>query len=123
MKRETLFCLFSLIVLSSLILFDSSLAHASAGSGGGLPYEAALTKVEHSVTGPVAYTLSILGIVGAGGILIFGGDLSGFFRTMVILVLVIGVMVSSANVLQTLFGHGATLAQRSAVTSSLVHRT
>jgi type IV secretory pathway VirB2 component (pilin) len=59
----------------------------------------------------VAFVLSIVGIVVAGGTLIFGGDLSGFFRTMVVLVLVIGILVSSVNVLQTLFGHGATIAQ------------
>ena len=99
-------------VIILLILGDADSAFASAGGGGGLPYESALQKLQSSATGPVAFVLSILGIVVAGGTLIFGGDLSGFFRTMVILVLVIGVLVSSANVLQTLFGRGATIASQ-----------
>ncbi len=93
-----------------LVFINPDTAFASAGGGGGLPYESALQKLQQSATGPVAFVLSILGIVVAGGTLIFGGDLSGFFRTMVILVLVIGVLVSSVNVLQTLFGRGATIA-------------
>ena len=97
-------------------------AYASAGGGGGLPYESALAKLQQSATGPVAFVLSIVGIVVAGGTLIFGGDLSGFFRTMVILVLVIGILVSSVNVLQTLFGHGATIAIATDVLASVVAR-
>jgi type IV secretion system protein VirB2 len=84
-------------------------AYAAPAAGGGLPYESALGKLQQSATGPVAFTLSILGIVVAGGMLIFGGDLSGFFRSMVILVLVIGILVSAGNVLQGLFGKGSVI--------------
>lgn len=111
MKRETFFCLLVAVFVAGIVLCDADTAYASAGGGGGLPYESALSKLQQSATGPVAFVLSILGIVVAGGTLIFGGDLSGFFRTMVILVLVIGILVSSVNVLQTLFGQGATIAQ------------
>ena len=97
-------------VVALLILGDADSAFASSGSGGGLPYESALQKVQSSATGPVAFVLSILGIVVAGGTLIFGGDLSGFFRTLVLLVLVIGILVSATNVMSGLFGRGATVA-------------
>jgi type IV secretion system protein VirB2 len=110
MKRETLGWLVVTVLLAGVLIGYADTAHASAGGGGGLPYESALMKLQQSATGPVAFVLSIVGIVVAGGTLIFGGDLSGFFRTMVILVLVIGILVSSVNVLQTLFGHGATVA-------------
>ncbi len=96
--------------VAATVLLAPDLAEASAGGGGGLPYESALTKLQKSATGPVAFTLSILGIVVAGGTLIFGGDLSGFFRTMVVMVLVIGILVSSSNVLASLFSSGATVA-------------
>lgn len=102
--------LIAAVALALLILGHTDTAFASSSGGGGLPYESALQKLQTSATGPVAFVLSILGIVVAGGTLIFGGDLSGFFRTMVILVLVIGILVSSANVLRTLFGRGATVA-------------
>jgi type IV secretion system protein VirB2 len=111
MRREAFWCLVVATVVVGVVLSDAPIAHASAGGGGGLPYESALMKLQQSATGPVAFVLSILGIVVAGGTLIFGGDLSGFFRTMVILVLVIGILVSSVNVLQTLFGTGAMVAQ------------
>jgi type IV secretory pathway VirB2 component (pilin) len=102
----------NLVILLTLaaavvLLWMPDLAHASAAGGGGLPYESALDKIQKSATGPVAFVLSLVGIVVAGGTLIFGGDLSGFFRSMVVLVLVIGIMVSASNVLQTLFGRGA----------------
>ena len=45
----------------------------------------------------------------AGGALIFGGELSGFFRTMFVLVLVVGILGSSTKVLASLFGSGATV--------------
>jgi type IV secretory pathway VirB2 component (pilin) len=105
-------------VLALLILGDADSALASAGGGGGLPYESALQKVQSSATGPVAFVLSILGIVVAGGTLIFGGDLSGFFRTLVLLVLVIGILVSATNVMSGLFGRGATVASQTHVLGS-----
>ena len=119
MKRETIWLLMATVLVVGLILAHSDTAFASAGGGGGLPYESALVKVQQSATGPVAFVLSIVGIVVAGGTLIFGGDLSGFFRTMVVLVLVIGILVSSVNVLQTLFGQGATIASAADVAASI----
>ena len=92
------------------ILLPPELAEASAGAGGGLPWETPLTAIRTSATGPVAFTLSILGIVVAGGTLIFGGDMSGFFRTMVMLVLVISSLVGAGNIMNSLFSTGATLA-------------
>jgi type IV secretion system protein TrbC len=118
MRRETFWCVLVAMLVAGVVLSDATMAHASAGGGGGLPYESALVKLQQSATGPVAFVLSILGIVVAGGTLIFGGDLSGFFRTMVILVLVIGILVSAVNVLQTLFGAGAVIAH-----AGLTHET
>jgi type IV secretion system protein TrbC len=82
-------------------------AVASVGTGGSLPYESWLESLRNSVTGPVAFALSIIGIVIAGGVLIFGGDLNGFFRTMIFLVLVMALLVGAQNVMSTFFGRGA----------------
>ena len=82
-------------------------AWASEGTGGSLPYESWLTNLRNSVTGPVAFALSIIGIVIAGGVLIFGGDLNGFFRTLVFLVLVMALLVGAQNLMGTFFGRGA----------------
>jgi len=78
-------------------------AHAAVGAGGALPYETWLVNLRNSVTGPVAFTLSIVGIVVAGGILIFGGELNAFFRTLIFIVLVMALLVGANNVMSNLF--------------------
>ena len=77
---------------------------ALAGSGTGLGWEQPLTQLRASLTGPVAFSLSIIGIFGAGAGLIFGGEMNGFLRTLVILVMVIALIVAANNFLSTLFG-------------------
>lgn len=93
-----------------LLLFMSLVpehAAASTGTGGSLPYESWLTNLQNSVTGPVAFALSIVGIVVAGGVLIFGGDLNGFFRTLIFIVLVMAFLVGAQNIMSSFFGRGA----------------
>jgi hypothetical protein len=58
----------------------------------------------------VAFALSIIGIVVAGGILIFGGELNGFFRTLIFIVLVMALLVGAQNMMSTFFGRGAEIA-------------
>lgn len=97
---------FALLILST----TPEISWASEGTGGALPYESWLTNLRYSVTGPVAFALSIIGIVIAGGVLIFGGDLNGFFRTLIFIVLVMGLLVGAQNMMGTFFGRGAELA-------------
>ena len=59
------------------------------------------------MTGPVAFTLSLLGIIVAGGVLIFGGELNAFVRTLVFVVLVMGFLVGAQNMMSSFFGQGA----------------
>jgi type IV secretion system protein VirB2 len=97
--------IFGLIV--ACVLCVGSDAYAGTASGGSLPYESWLSSLKSSVTGPVAFTLSIVGIVVAGGVLIFGGDLNGFFRTMIFIVLVMAFLVGADNMMTTFFGNAA----------------
>lgn len=107
--------LFALLVL--LVLTPSS-AFASVGTGGSLPYESWLENLRNSVTGPVAFALSIIGIVVAGGILIFGGELNGFFRTLIFIVLVMALLIGAQNMMSTFFGRGAVIAT---MTDGVIH--
>lgn len=100
------FKLLLLLAVALLVVFAPH-AMASEGQGGGLPYEGPLTQLRYSVTGPFAFTLSILGIVLAGAALIFGGDLNGFFRAMVLVILVVSIIVGANNMLASFFGRGA----------------
>jgi type IV secretory pathway VirB2 component (pilin) len=99
-----------LLTLLLLCLLAPEMAFASEGTGGSLPYESWLTNLRNSVTGPVAFTLSLVGIVVAGGILIFGGELNGFFRTLIFIVLVMALLVGAQNMMSTFFGRGAQIA-------------
>lgn len=85
-------------------------ALAANTSGGGLPFDEWFTNVRASVTGPFALAASIIGIVGAGATLIFGGDMNGFLRTLVFTVLVLSFLVAAQNMLVAITGQGAELA-------------
>jgi type IV secretory pathway VirB2 component (pilin) len=98
------------VLLVAIMLVAPHHAFASEGTGGSLPYETWLTTLRNSVTGPVAFALSITGIVIAGGTLIFGGDLNGFFRTMIFVTLVMALLVGAQNMMSSFFGRGAEIA-------------
>ena len=102
--EHPLLLLGSLIILS---LFMPELAHAS--SSGGVPWEDPLSKVVDSVTGPVAFGVSVLAIVAAGITLVFGGEISGFIKTIIYIALVIALIVGATNVLSSLFGISSTI--------------
>ena len=59
---------------------------------------------------PVAYAISLLGIVVTGAILVFGGEINEFVRRIIMLVLVISLMVFAADLFNTLFNKGAVIA-------------
>jgi type IV secretion system protein VirB2 len=108
----------SAVILAALTvcLFASSDAWAGPGTGGSLPYETWLNSVRASATGPVAYAFGIIGIVVCGGVLIFGGDLNGFFRSMLVIVLVMALLVTANTIMTDLFETSAMIAGVSPVT-------
>ena len=97
-----------LFIVISLIM--GSDAYAGTATGGSLPYETWLSSLRNSVTGPVAFTLSVVGIVVAGGVLILGGDLNGFFRTLIFIVLVMALLIGAQNMMTSFFGSAAEIA-------------
>ena len=104
--RSTLF--WALLLFSAILLLPS-LAHAASTGGSGLEWETPLQKIRDSVAGPVAYAISLLGIVVTGAILVFGGEINEFVRRLIMLVLVISLMVFAADLLNTLFNKGAVI--------------
>lgn len=97
-----------LVVLIALMLVAAlDPAFASAAGGPGLPWEAPLTTLTNSIRGPVAFAISLLGIIVCGALLIWGGEISEFVRRSVMLVLVIALLVLSTNVLSGLFATAA----------------
>jgi len=99
--RYILFALLAIMVLSPELM--------AAGAGGAMPWEGPLTIIVTSVTGPVAFSISVIGIVAAGAMLIFGGEIGQFLKTIVILVLIIALIVLAVPFLASAFGIGAAL--------------
>lgn len=92
---------------------------AIAGSAAGLPWEAPLDKLKNSLTGPVALAISLIGIVVAGGMLIFGGELGEFARRIIMLVLVLALLVMANNVLSNFYGSSGAVIAHSGIGSVL----
>lgn len=98
-----------LILLPILLFLTMNNALASSTGGSMLPYETWLSDFQKSLTGPVAFTVSLIGIVASGITLILaGGEIKGFIRTMVYLVLVMTLLIG-ANSLMTNFFNGASI--------------
>lgn len=80
-----------------------SCSEAAAQAGGALPWEGPLEQIARSITGPVAFVISLIGITVAGAMLIWGGEINEFARRLIMLVLVISLIVFSSSILQQLF--------------------
>lgn len=102
------FLLGMLLILAFVLSPDT--AHASM-SGGGLPYEDGLQKLKQSFTGPVPFVISLVAIVACVGMLIFGGDLSGFARTLIFIVLGVSTIAGASNIYTMFGGSGAEIAR------------
>lgn len=89
----------------TVLMIEPSLASETAG----MPWEGPLDTIKNSLTGPTAMIISLLGVAAAGGTLIFGGELGEFMRRIIMLVLVISLLVTSASLLTTLFGSTSAL--------------
>ena len=83
-----------------------TLAHASS-AGGSLPWDTPLTTLRNNLTGPFAFTISLLAFVAAGVVLVFGGEVNEFIRRLIYVVLVAAMLVSVTNLASALGITGA----------------
>ena len=101
---------FGLIMSAICLIPDFAMAASTGGGGtGGLPWETPLQTLSNSIKGPVAYAISLMGIVAAGAMLIWGGEINEFVRRIIMLILVISLIIFASNILTTLFNSGATI--------------
>ena len=92
--------------LMLFFIFGAEFAFAST-TGGGLPWESPLQTIKASITGPVAFIISLLAIVAAGVGLVFGGEFSGFVKTLIYIVLVVALIVGAVNIMNMFGASGA----------------
>src|ERR1700709_446003 len=74
------------------VVCHPNLAHA-ASAGGSLPWDTPLTTLKTDITGPVAFTISLLAMVACGAALVFGGEINEFVRRIIMLVRVASFIV------------------------------
>jgi type IV secretion system protein VirB2 len=96
-----------LFVLAFLITPD--IAHAAGAGGGAMPWDTPLMTLRNDLTGPVAFTLSLLAFFVAGVALVFGGEMSHFTRGMVVAVMVGAMLAGIVNVASALGIAGAVI--------------
>ncbi|KTD14371.1 TrbC/VirB2 family protein [Legionella israelensis] len=109
-----------LVVLFLLFMTHPVLASTT---GGGLPFDSWLTKIQKSITGPFAFSAAIIGLVAAGATLIFGGDMNGFMRTLVFFVLVLSFLVAAQNTMTAITGKGAEVTKPSVELYKAEHKS
>ena len=91
-----------LLVFCLLVLVaDSALASTGAQ---GFEYEDALEKFASSITGPVAFWVSIIAMAASGFGIVFGGELTGWIKIACGIICMVGFIVFSVNIFQGLFG-------------------
>jgi type IV secretion system protein TrbC len=89
----------------SLLAFLSLTGIAEAGTtGGALPWEGPLRTIASSLTGPVAFSIALIGIFSTGATLVWGGEMNEFARRAVLLGLIVAVLVFATNILSSAFG-------------------
>lgn len=94
-------------IILLLMLMLPELAHAAGNTG--MPWESPLSKIVSSITGPVAFGISVLAIAASGITLIWGGEITNVIKIMVYIALVISIIVFSVNILSSVFGISSTL--------------
>src|SRR6266566_5928375 len=97
----------SRVLTFTAAVFASAVHGFAAPVGGGLPWEAPMTAIATSLTGPVAYAIGLIGIAIAGGAMLWGGELTEFGRRACMIGLVVSVLVFAAPLLSSAFGVNA----------------
>ncbi|MES2207868.1 MAG: TrbC/VirB2 family protein [Pseudomonadota bacterium] len=81
---------------TAVILLVSLSMVAMASS---LPWESPLNNLQKSLSGPTAKAIALIGLFVAGGLLVFGGELSDFGRRITWMCLAISVMLAGKSFL------------------------
>ena len=95
-----------LLAIVAVVALYPDVAQASS-TGGSLPWDTPLTTLKNDITGPVAFTISLLAMVACGAALVFGGEINEFIRRIIMLVLVCAFIVGVTNLASSLGIAGA----------------
>lgn len=107
------------VAFAALALCIPALGFADT-SAGDLEWETTLETIRNSISGPVGFSVAVIGMVAAGSALIFGGEIGGVLKNLIGVVFAACLILLSANVLTTLFPAAETL-PKEPVSSAPVH--
>lgn len=93
----------------AVLALRPAVALAAATGGGTMPWDTPLQTLRTDLTGATATSISFIGIVAIFAVLIFGGELNHFFRSLCYVVLLVAVLVGSNNIFSALGIAGALL--------------
>ena len=97
------------VLLAAVCLLGAVVVMASTSSSTEMPWDDALSSLQESLTGPFAYIISLVGIVASAGALVFGGEISGFLKSMIYVVLVVAVLIGANAFMTNVMGASALL--------------
>lgn len=105
MRRVTTFA--TTLVTAGLVA--GSAYAAVTGGGGALPWDAPLTTVQTDLSGTTAGTLALIAFVVVFGVLVFGGELNFFGRSLCYTIMAAAVLTFGVGLLGALGMAGATV--------------
>lgn len=85
------------------MVFWASEANASTSSSG-LPWDQPLTTLANDLTGPVALSISVIAFAVTGFMMIWGGEMTDFMKTMVRIIFAISVVTGGTGLYTKFFG-------------------
>lgn len=90
---------------AALALVLARAASAASDSGGNnLPFMSPLKTIETTITGPFAYTITMIGLVMAGAGLIFFGEMAEFMRRLLYVVLAGSLLLGATQIISLFSG-------------------
>ena len=102
-------------VAGLLAFLTSSLPAHAAATGGLSRLEGPITTISKSLTGPGSLAVGLIGMMIAGGMLVFGGELGDWGKRMTYLGLVLALLLTANQFIPQLFPNA------SAVVAVVVH--
>lgn len=104
-SKSTLVSAAALVPVLVAAAASAALASSSStGGSGGLPWEGPLGGLVTMLTGPTARYISIIAIFVAGLCLIFGEDMGGFARKMLMIVIAAAFLIFASSFINVITG-------------------
>src|ERR1035441_5795294 len=80
-----------------MLVVATAPAFAATAGGTALPWEGPLKTIQDSLTGPVATAIAVIALFAAGAGLVFGDEMSGFVKRVLIGVMSLALLIAGSG--------------------------